>query len=124
MAPPHSFLYIDDYNSMTDLASHLHLLDKNDGLYNEYFRWKETGDVHLNYPPFQEEIVESITTPDKLFFSCAAVCGVSKKYLSVGKSRDSVGSDETNENSTNVTFFILMLTGGVVPAVNVENING
>ncbi|KAK3727706.1 hypothetical protein RRG08_032663 [Elysia crispata] len=44
-APPHSFIHVDDFESPKDLAEYLHVLDKNDALYNEYFQWKGTGDL-------------------------------------------------------------------------------
>ena len=37
-APPHSFIHVDDFESAKDLAEYLHVLDKNDALYNEYFQ--------------------------------------------------------------------------------------
>jgi hypothetical protein len=42
-APPHSFIHVDDFDSPKALAEYLHKLDQNDDLYNEYFRWKGTG---------------------------------------------------------------------------------
>ncbi|XP_074660337.1 glycoprotein 3-alpha-L-fucosyltransferase A-like [Tubulanus polymorphus] len=42
-APRHSFIHVDDFESPQHLAAYLHKLDKNDALYNEYFRWKGTG---------------------------------------------------------------------------------
>ena len=45
VAPPHSFIHVDDFNSPEQLAEYLHLLDQNDELYNEYFRWKGTGEM-------------------------------------------------------------------------------
>ncbi|GFR99380.1 glycoprotein 3-alpha-L-fucosyltransferase A, partial [Elysia marginata] len=44
-APPHSFIHVDDFESPKGLAEYLDVLDKNDALYNEYFRWKGTGDL-------------------------------------------------------------------------------
>jgi len=43
LAPPGSYIHVDDFNSPKALADYLHFLDKNDTLYNEYFRWKKTG---------------------------------------------------------------------------------
>ncbi|GFO50580.1 glycoprotein 3-alpha-l-fucosyltransferase a [Plakobranchus ocellatus] len=37
-APPHSFIHVDDFESPKHLAEYLNTLDKNDALYNEYFR--------------------------------------------------------------------------------------
>uniref|UniRef100_T1IXX4 Fucosyltransferase n=1 Tax=Strigamia maritima TaxID=126957 RepID=T1IXX4_STRMM len=49
-APPHSFISIEDFDSPKSLAKYLHRLDKNDGLYNNYFRWKGTGEfVKTNF---------------------------------------------------------------------------
>ena len=42
-APHNSYIHVEDFNSPKDLAEYLHKLDKNDSLYNQYFRWKETG---------------------------------------------------------------------------------
>lgn len=36
---------MDDFDSPEDLAKYLEKLDKNDDLYNEYFRWKGTGEM-------------------------------------------------------------------------------
>ena len=40
-APPHSYINVADFRSPKELAEYLNLLDKNDFLYLEYFRWKE-----------------------------------------------------------------------------------
>ena len=45
LAPPHSYIHVDDFESPRHLAEYLHKLDKNDDLYNEYFRWKGTGEA-------------------------------------------------------------------------------
>ena len=42
VAPPHSFIHVDDFDSPSQLAEYLHLLDNNQHLYNRYFLWKET----------------------------------------------------------------------------------
>lgn len=44
VAPPHSFIHVDDFESPRHLAEFLHKLDADDSLYNEYFRWKGTGE--------------------------------------------------------------------------------
>lgn len=43
--PPHSYIHVDDFRSPKDLADYLHVLDENDTLYNEYFRWKTDWQV-------------------------------------------------------------------------------
>lgn len=40
-APPGSFIYVDDFQSPSHLGEYLNLLDSNDTLYNEYFRYKD-----------------------------------------------------------------------------------
>ena len=44
VAPPNSFIHVDEFNSPRQLAEYMHILDNNDELYNEYFRWKGTGE--------------------------------------------------------------------------------
>lgn len=42
VAPPGSFIHVDAFASPQHLAQYLHLLDRNDTLYNAYFAWKVT----------------------------------------------------------------------------------
>ena len=44
LAPHHSYIHVDDWPSPQALADHLHKVDKNDTLYNEYFAWRKTGE--------------------------------------------------------------------------------
>lgn len=48
-APHKSYIHVDDFESPKELANFLHLLDQNDDLYNEYFRWKGTGEFINTY---------------------------------------------------------------------------
>ena len=41
--PPKSVIHVDDFDSPKKLAEYLHKLDRNDTLYNDYFRWKGSG---------------------------------------------------------------------------------
>lgn len=43
LSPPNSFIHVEDFSSPKELANYLISLDKNDTLYNEYFKWKATG---------------------------------------------------------------------------------
>ncbi|XP_047136793.1 glycoprotein 3-alpha-L-fucosyltransferase A isoform X1 [Hydra vulgaris] len=43
IAPPHSYIHVDDFPSVKDLAKYLNFLDQNDIYYNQYFLWKNTG---------------------------------------------------------------------------------
>ncbi|XP_060073402.1 glycoprotein 3-alpha-L-fucosyltransferase A-like [Ylistrum balloti] len=42
--PKNSYIHVEDFESPKKLGEYLNLLDKNDTLYNEYFKWKVTGD--------------------------------------------------------------------------------
>ena len=42
-APFHSYIHVDDFDSAEDLANYLKVLEKDDDMYNEYFRWKVSG---------------------------------------------------------------------------------
>lgn len=43
-APHYSFIHVDEYTGPKQLARYLAELDANDELYNEYFKWKGTGE--------------------------------------------------------------------------------
>lgn len=43
LAPPKSYIHVDDFESPKALAEYLQKVDKDDDLYNSYFRWKGTG---------------------------------------------------------------------------------
>jgi len=43
-APRKSFLHVDQFSGPEELAKFLHKLDQDDSLYNEYFKWKGTGE--------------------------------------------------------------------------------
>ena len=43
IAPPNSYIHVDDFKSPKQLADYLKFLDKNDDAYNQYFLWKNTG---------------------------------------------------------------------------------
>lgn len=44
VAPPHSYIHVDDFDGPAALATFLHKVDQNDTMYNEYFKWKGTGE--------------------------------------------------------------------------------
>ncbi|KAK6641751.1 hypothetical protein RUM44_013466 [Polyplax serrata] len=48
-APEHSYIHVDEFASPKELAAYLHKLDKDDDLYNSYFRWKGTGEFINTY---------------------------------------------------------------------------
>nr|VZI40529.1 unnamed protein product [Spirometra erinaceieuropaei] len=45
MAPPNSFIHVDDFSSPADLADYLIWLDRNDTAYASYFAWQEYGKI-------------------------------------------------------------------------------
>ena len=46
--PAHSYIHIDDFRSPRDLADYLKVLDSNDTMYNDYFRWRSAWTVVLS----------------------------------------------------------------------------
>jgi len=45
VAPPHSYIHVDDFAGPRQLAEYLHRLSNNDTEYEEYFEWKKTMKV-------------------------------------------------------------------------------
>ncbi len=45
VAPPNSYINVDDFKSIEELADYLKYLDKNDTAYAAYFAWKEHGKI-------------------------------------------------------------------------------
>lgn len=43
VAPPKSYIHVDEFDSPRKLAEFMNILDNNDDLYNLYFCWKQTG---------------------------------------------------------------------------------
>lgn len=48
-SPDRSFIHVEDFPSAKALAEYLHLLDRNETLYNEYLRWKGSGEFINTY---------------------------------------------------------------------------
>lgn len=46
MAPPGSFVYVEDYGSIPELVKYLNYLDKNDTAYLEYFRFVRSKPIN------------------------------------------------------------------------------
>lgn len=49
VAPPHSYIHVDDFAGPRELAQYLHRLSNNDTEYDAYFQWKQTMNVRA-YP--------------------------------------------------------------------------
>ena len=50
VAPPDSFIHVNDFKSVTKLARYLKRVSKDEILYQSYFKWKESGYVLTNKP--------------------------------------------------------------------------
>ena len=48
-SPHRSYIHVDEFASPKELADYLHLLDKDDELYNSYFKWRGTGELINTY---------------------------------------------------------------------------
>ncbi|CAD7005457.1 unnamed protein product [Ceratitis capitata] len=48
-SPHRSYIHVDEFASPKELAEYLHILDKDDELYNSYFKWKGTGEFINTY---------------------------------------------------------------------------
>ncbi|XP_039294383.1 LOW QUALITY PROTEIN: glycoprotein 3-alpha-L-fucosyltransferase A [Nilaparvata lugens] len=79
VAPKNSFIHVEDFDSPADLAAYLHRIDRDDELYNSYFKWRGTGQfmtrtwsycrlcamLHDDYPPkTYENINDWFREPD------------------------------------------------------------
>lgn len=42
-APPHSFIHVDDFETIEQLANYLKVVDNNDTLYDSYLAWRGSG---------------------------------------------------------------------------------
>ncbi|KAL7056991.1 hypothetical protein AAHC03_019045 [Spirometra sp. Aus1] len=48
LAPPNSFIHVDDFSSPAELANYLIWLDQNDTAYSSYFAWQAYGKIERN----------------------------------------------------------------------------
>lgn len=48
VAPPNSFIHVQDFRNFSDLANYLKRVDQNVTLFNQYFQWKKTGYLEAN----------------------------------------------------------------------------
>ncbi|CAH1775855.1 unnamed protein product [Owenia fusiformis] len=58
IAPPYSYIHIEDFKTPQHLAHYLRYLNSNDTAYNEYFKWRDTHDycyslLHLGMQPWK-----------------------------------------------------------------------
>ncbi|XP_035691978.1 alpha-(1,3)-fucosyltransferase 7-like [Branchiostoma floridae] len=74
VAPPNSFIHVDDFGSPEALANYLKYLDQNDDEYNRYFAWKTAPPKNL--PDYESRF-----------------CEVCKKLLQVSRTERKVYTD-------------------------------
>ncbi|XP_058446761.1 glycoprotein 3-alpha-L-fucosyltransferase A [Malaya genurostris] len=48
-SPQKSYIHVDEFASPRELAEYLNILDRNEELYNSYFKWKGTGEFINTY---------------------------------------------------------------------------
>ena len=86
--PPHSYIDVRDFKTVSDLAEFLKLLDKHNDLYNAYFLWKRYYDVfdwHMG-TRFACSLCEYMNRSDgntKTYHSISAFWNKNKQCLSL-----------------------------------------
>ncbi len=50
--PPQSYINVDDFRSIRELAAYLKYLDKNDTAYATYFAWRQFGELVVSFQTF------------------------------------------------------------------------
>lgn len=81
VAPPDSFIYVDDFESMDDFVRYLQAVDKNDTEYNSFFKWKQKGAVVNSFPDAGKDKSDANNEPpDQLYYSCKKVCEMAQRY--------------------------------------------
>nr|XP_054754123.1 glycoprotein 3-alpha-L-fucosyltransferase A-like [Lytechinus pictus] len=66
VAPPNSFIHLQDFNNFSELVDYINLLDSTDTLYNTYFKWREKGSIRFEgegkvlRPPFYCKMVNTL----------------------------------------------------------------
>ena len=101
MAPPDSFIHVDDFRSPQHLADYLHEVDSNYTLYKQYFRWRTLGSfvdtrfycrlcslLYSDHPTWYDDVsewwnVDSMCVQSSLtnYFASWTTGGVSKSEL-------------------------------------------
>ena len=79
IAPPHSYINVDDYDNYKELVEYINYLDKHDNAYMEYFRWRKV----LEESEDSEEVFKNISQllPYKALLKTTPIgfCDVCKK---------------------------------------------
>ena len=67
-APPHSYIHVNDFSTIKELAAELEYLNRNETAYNEYFWWTEhykVSSVWDNYRSAQCDLCEKLNLAKK-----------------------------------------------------------
>ena len=86
VAPPNSFIHVDDFNSIKDLTDYLIKLDNNDTLYGQYLKWMS---IPENKDLFKEKNAEKLKNSLKPNGVCA-LCEKLKQTLAQNESKSEV----------------------------------
>ncbi|KAJ8043918.1 Alpha-(1,3)-fucosyltransferase 4 [Holothuria leucospilota] len=70
-APPNSFIHVDMFNSMDELAAYIYKLDRDDVKYSEHFRWRSMG--QLTSRPLVDHFLLPLTNKTH--------CSILSKYM-------------------------------------------
>ncbi|KAM9841686.1 alpha-(1,3)-fucosyltransferase 7 [Aulostomus maculatus] len=65
VAPPHSFIHVDEFASVQDLGEYLKVLAGDKKCYSEYFKWKQDWEVKL-YTDWRERLCKICSQYDLL----------------------------------------------------------
>ncbi len=47
--PPQSYINVDDFQSLEELAAYLNYLDRNDTAYATFFAWHQFGELRVSF---------------------------------------------------------------------------
>ncbi|KAJ8020097.1 Alpha-(1,3)-fucosyltransferase 4 [Holothuria leucospilota] len=78
VAPPNSFIHVDQFDSLSDLAIHLTLASNNDEKYLEYLQWKNMGKV--TFYSQEEQYIRPLTNETH--------CRIVQQYLKTNRTAD------------------------------------
>ena len=67
--PPHSLIFVEDYDSADELVDYLKYLDRNETAYMEYFDWRK--DVKLALSPDHPKELDFVTEYESIAPECA-----------------------------------------------------
>lgn len=73
IAPPLSFIHMEDFKTMKELTEYILLVDSNDQLYNSYHVWRSYGNI------------TRAKLPDDLVYSCTSQCRIATCYDDINK---------------------------------------